>query len=61
MYISSCVTLNETFTAECNGVLPGTPYLRPKSKIYTPKLDEEHIGPFHMQVLPGYGPCFCGL
>ena len=52
-FISSRAPLNETFTAKYNGVLPGTPYSRPKFEIYTPKRDDEHPRPFHMRVLPG--------
>ena len=33
--IFSSATLNETFTAKCDGVLPITPKVRPKSEIYT--------------------------
>ena len=51
-YISSRVTSKETFTAKYNGVLPGTPQVRPKSEIYTPKRDNEHPRPFHMGVSP---------
>ena len=45
-YIFSRATLNETFTAKYDGVLPRTPYVRPKSEIYTPKRDDEHPHPF---------------
>ena len=38
----SHATLNETFTAKYDGVLPRTPQVRPKSEIYTPKWDDEH-------------------
>ena len=34
--------------AKYNGVLPRTPYGRPKSEIYTPKRDDEHPCPFHV-------------
>jgi len=39
--------------AKYNGVLPRTPYARPKSEIYTPKRDDEHPHPFHIGVHPG--------
>ena len=39
--IFSRATLNETFTAKHDGVLPRTPLVRPKSEIYTPKRDDE--------------------
>ena len=43
-YIFSRVTLNETFTAKYDGVLPRTPYkVRPKSKIYTLQRDDEYL------------------
>ena len=48
---SSRATLNETFTAKYNGVLPRTPYVRPKSEIYTPKRDK-HSRPFNIRVPP---------
>ena len=51
-YIFSRATLNETFTAKYDGVLPRTPYVRPKSEIYTPKRDDEHPHPFHMRSPP---------
>ena len=35
-----------------NGVLPGTPQVRPKSQIYPPERDEKHARPFHMGVPP---------
>ena len=54
-YISSRATLNQTFTAKYNGVLPRRPKVRPKSEIYTPKRDDEHPCPFHMRVPPGGG------
>ena len=44
----SRATLNETFTAKYDGVLPRTPEVRPKSEIYPPKRDDEHPHPFHM-------------
>ena len=47
--IFSHATLNETFTAKCNSVLPRTPSVRPKSEIYTPKQDDEHPKPFYMR------------
>ena len=47
----------ETFTAKYNGVLPRTPYVRPKSEIYAPKRDNEHLQPFHMRSpSPGFAP-----
>ena len=48
-YTFSRATLNETFKAKYGGVLPRTPYVRPKSEIYTPKRDDEHPQPFHMR------------
>ena len=51
-YIFSRTTLNETLTAKYDGVLPRTPYVRPKSEIYTPKRDDEHPHPFRMPPLP---------
>ena len=48
-YIFSRTTLNETFTAKYDGVLPRTPEVRPKSEIYTPQRDDEHPHPFHMR------------
>ena len=48
----SRATLNEIFTVKYDGILPRTPYVRPKSKIYTPKGDEEHPHPFHMRSYP---------
>ena len=48
-------TLNETLAAQNIGALPKTPQGRPKSKIYTPKRDDEHPRLFHMGVPPpGY-------
>ena len=41
-------TLNKTFTAKYDGVLPRTPQVRPKSEIYTPKRDDEHPHHFHI-------------
>ena len=35
--------------AKYDGVLPRTPSVRPKFKIYTPKQDDKHPHPFHMQ------------
>jgi len=49
-YILSRATLNETFRAKYDGVFPRTP--TPKSKIYTPKRDDEHPHPFHMRSTP---------
>ena len=48
----SCATLNETFTAKYDGVLPRTPQVRPKSEIYTPKRDDEHPHLIHMPSPP---------
>ena len=49
-YIFSRATLNETFTAKYDDVLPGTPYkVRTKSEIYTPQWDDKHPYPFYMQ------------
>ena len=46
----SRTTLNETFTAKYDSVLPRTPYVRPKSEIYTPVTgDDKHPHPFHMR------------
>ena len=59
-YILSCATLNKTFTAKYDGILPRTPQVRPKSEIYTPKRDNEHPHPFHMRSqppLPGASAC----
>ena len=42
LYISSCATLKKIFTATYDCVLPKTPYVRPKSEIYTAKRDDEH-------------------
>ena len=50
-YIFSRATLNKTFTAKNDGILPRTPKVRPKSEIYTPKRDDEHPHPFCMQSL----------
>ena len=47
-YISSRATLKETFTATYDCILPRTPKLRAKSKIYTPKRDDEHPSPFYV-------------
>ena len=40
-YIFWRATLNKTFTAKYDGVLPRTPKVRLKSEIYTPKRDDE--------------------
>ena len=48
-YIFSRATLNKTLTAKYDGVLPRTPYVRPKSEIHTPKRDDEHPHPFLMR------------
>ena len=53
-YIFSRATLNETFTAKYDGVLPITPYVRPNSEIYTPKRDDENLHPCHMRSPPGF-------
>ena len=47
-YIFSRATLNETFMANYDGVLPRTPSVRPKSEIYTPQRDDELPHSFHM-------------
>ena len=39
-------------SSEYDGVLPRTPYVRPKSEIYTPKREDEHPHPFHMRIPP---------
>ena len=44
--------LQKTCTAIYDGFLPRTPSVRPKSEIYTPKRDDEHPLPFHMQSAP---------
>ena len=46
-YVFSLATLNEAFTAYYDGVLPRTPYVRPKSEIYTPKREDEHPHPLY--------------
>ena len=51
-YISSRATLKETFTATYDCVLPRTPQVRPKYKIYTPKRDDENPSPFYVGVNP---------
>ena len=51
-YIFSRATLNETFTAKNDGVLPRTPQVTPKSEIYNPKRDDEHPHPFICGVPP---------
>ena len=51
-YIFSRTTLNETFTAKYDGVLPRTLSVRRKSEIYTPKGDDEHPHPFHTRSAP---------
>ena len=51
-YTFSRATLNETFTAKYGGVWPRTPYVRPKSEIYTPKRDDEYPHPFICGVPP---------
>ena len=45
-------TLKEAFTAKYDGILPRTPWVRPKSKIYNTKRDDKHPRPFHMGVPP---------
>ena len=47
-YIFSRATLNGTFMAKYDGVLPRTPSVRPKSEIYTPQRDDELPHSFHM-------------
>ncbi len=47
LYISPCVTLNETNTATNIFVMPEVPKGRPKSEIHTPKRDDKH--PRHFQ------------
>ena len=44
--------LREAFTAKYDGILPRIPRVRPKSKIYNTKRDDEHPRPFHMGVPP---------
>ena len=67
--VKTRATLNETFTAKYDGVLPRTRLWtgslfgekRPKSEIYTSKRDDELPHPFHMRSsppLPG-STCFC--
>ena len=48
LYPYIVLILKETLTAKYNGVLPRTPWVRSKSEIHTPKLDDEHPRPFHM-------------
>ena len=55
LYIFSHATLNETFTAKYDGVLPRTPKVRPKSEIYTLKRDDEYPNPFQMRSPPRAG------
>ena len=55
MFFFSRATLNETFTAKYDGVLPRTPQVRPKSEIYTPRRDDEHPHPFSMRSLSPRG------
>ena len=40
--MSSHATKKETFMVTYNNVLPRTPKVKPKSKIYTPKWDYEY-------------------
>ena len=54
-YIFSRATLDETFTAKYDGVLPRTPYVRQKSEISTLKRDDEHPNPFRSPA-PPWGP-----
>ena len=54
-FIFSRATLNETFMAKYDGVLPRTPSVRPTSEIYTPRRDDEHPHPFHMRIPPRGG------
>ena len=67
--VKTRATLNETFTAKYDGVLPRTRLWtgslfgekRPKSEIYTSKRADELPHPFHMRSsppLPG-STCFC--
>ena len=59
-HVKTRATLNETFTAKYDGVLPRTSLWtgslfgekRPKSEIYTSKRDDELPHPFHMQSPP---------
>ena len=51
-YIFSRATLNETFMAKYDGVLPRTPSVRPKSEIYTPRRDDDLPHSFHMPSSP---------
>ena len=60
IYIFSRATLNETYTAKYDGVLPRTPEVRPKSEIYTPERDDEHLHPFHMRS-PSPGDSVCQM
>ena len=55
-YIFSRATLNETFTAKYDGVLPRKPQVRPKFDIYTPKREDEHPHLFHMRSPPPLPP-----
>ena len=66
--VKTHATLNETFTAKYDGVLPRTRLWtgslfgekRPKSEIYTSKRDDELPHPFHMRSSPPPGStCFC--
>ena len=49
---NSCGTLKETFTAKYDGILPRTPLVRPKFKLYNSKRDDKHPHHFHMGVPP---------
>ena len=53
-YISSCETLNETFTATHGlhmSFFPEYPkWVRPKSEIYTTNWDNKHPHPFHLPI-----------
>ena len=65
-FISLCVTLNNTLKDKNIDVPSWTPWVIPKSVIYTPKRDDEHPAPFIWQLvrrqsildLPGPWPRF---
>ena len=48
--VSNYSHLKDTLTAENSGVSSCTPKVRPRSVMYTPKLDDEHLRPFHIVV-----------
>ena len=52
IYIFSRATLNKTFMAKYDGVLPRTPSVRPKSEIYTPQRDDAYTMPSPPLPLP---------